>query len=99
MSLESLPSENIPDPAYFFDQDYYRRLLSRMMESLWTGRSLMVEPIGTEKTTFTPKLMASVPEKTRIIWLGEPPTTNDELLLFLIQELHISPKSSERDRY
>ena len=100
MSLESLPFENIPDPAYFFDQDYYRRLLSRMMESLWTGRSLMVvESIGTEKTTFTPKLLASVLEKTRIIWLGEPPTTSDELLLFLTQELHISPKSSERDRY
>ena len=26
---------------------------------------MVVEPIGTEKTTFTPKLMASVPEKTQ----------------------------------
>jgi len=101
LSLESLPSENIPDPAYFFDQDYYRRLLSRMMESLWTGRSLMVVagPIGTGKTTLSQKLMAAVPEKTRIIWLGEPPDTSEELLLFLTQELHISPKSSEKDRY
>jgi len=77
LSLESLPLENNLDPAYFFDQDYYRRLLSRMMESLWVGRSLMAAgPIGTEKTTFTPNLMASVPEKPRIIWLGEPPTTS-----------------------
>ena len=60
---------------------------------------MVVEPIGTEKTTFTRKLMASVPEKTRIIWLGEPPDTSEDLLLFLAQELHISPKSSERDRY
>ena len=40
--------------------------------------------------------MASVPEKTRIIWLGEPPDTSEELLLFLTHELHISPKSSSR---
>ncbi|WP_340121891.1 hypothetical protein [Methylobacter svalbardensis] len=31
--------------------------------------------------------MASVPEKIRIIWLGEPPDTSEELLLFLTQEL------------
>ena len=53
-------------------------------------------PIGTGKTTFTQRLMASVPEKTRIIWLDEPSDAGDELLLFLTQELHISPESSSR---
>lgn len=98
MSLESLPFENIPDPKYFFDQDYYRRLLSRMMNSLWGERSLVVVagPVGTGKTALTHRLMASVPEKTRIIWLGAPPDTGDELLLFLTQELHISTESSNR---
>ena len=53
-------------------------------------------PIGAGKTTLSQKLIVSVPEPTRIIWLGEPPDTSDELLLFLTQELHISPESSNR---
>ncbi len=97
-SFESLPFENIPDPAYFFDQGDYSRVLSRMIDSLWAGRGLMVMAgaIGTGKTTLSQKLMVSVPEKTRIIWLGEPPDTSEDLLLFLTQELHISPESSRR---
>jgi len=97
-SLESLPFENVPDPAYFFDQGDYSRVLSRMIDSLWAGRGLIVlaGPIGTGKTTLTQKLMVSAPEKTRIIWLGEPPYTSDELLLFLTQELQIYPESPGR---
>ena len=100
-SLQSLPFENVSDPACFFEQGDYSRVLSRIIDSLWAGRGLMVivGPIGTGKTTLSQKLMISVPEKTKIIWLGEPPDTSEELLLFLTQELHISPKSSERDRY
>lgn len=97
-SLESLPFENVPDPAYFFDQGDYSRVLNRMIDSLWAGKGLMVlaGPIGTGKTTLTQKLMVSVPEQTRIIWLGEPPDTSDELLLFLAQELHIKPETPGR---
>lgn len=97
-SLKSLPFENVPDPAYFFDQGDYNRVLSRMIDSLWAGRGLMVlaGPIGTGKTTLTQKLMVSVPEKTRIIWLAEPPDTSDELLLFLTQELHIKSETLGR---
>ena len=97
-SLTSLPFENVADPAYFFDQGDYSRVLSRIIDSLLAGRGLMVVagPIGTGKTTLSQKLMAAVPEKTRIIWLGEPPDTSEELLLFLTQELHISPESSGR---
>jgi type II secretory pathway predicted ATPase ExeA len=98
LSLESLPFEDIPDPKYFFDQDYYRRLLHQMMDSLWAGRSFMVVmgPISTRKIAFTQKLMASVTETTRIIWLGEPPETGDELLLFLTRELHINSGSPSK---
>ncbi len=97
-SLKSLPFENVPDPAYFFDQGDYSRVLSRMIDSLWAGRGLMVlaGPIGTGKTTLSQKLMVSVSEKTRVIWLGEPPDTSDELLLFLTQELQIKPESPGR---
>jgi len=97
-SLQSLPFENVSDPACFFEQGDYSRVLSRMIDSLWAGKGLMVVagPIGTGKTTLSQKLMASVPEKTRIIWLSEPPDSSEELLLFLTQELHISPESSGR---
>ena len=78
-SLTSLPFENVADPAYFFDQGDYSRVLSRIIDSLLAGRGLMVVagPIGTGKTTLSQKLMAAVPEKTRIIWLGEPPDTSE----------------------
>ncbi|HCW06742.1 MAG TPA: AAA family ATPase, partial [Cytophagales bacterium] len=48
-SLESLPFENVPDPAYFFNQGEYSRVLGRMIDSLSAGRGLMVMagPIGT----------------------------------------------------
>ena len=96
--LNSLPFENVPDPAYFFDRGDYSRVLVRMIDSLWAGKGLMVlaGPIGTGKTTLTQKLMVSVPEDTRIIWLSEPTDTSDELLLFLTQELHIKSQSSGR---
>ncbi|MEC4746951.1 AAA family ATPase [Methylomicrobium sp. Wu6] len=97
-SLQSLPFENVCDPAFFFDHGDYSRVLNRMIDSLLAGRGLMVVagPIGTGKTTLSQKLMVSIPEKTRIIWIGEPPDTSDELLLFLTQELHISSESSGR---
>lgn len=97
-SLNSLPFENVSDPACFFEQGDYSRVLSRMVDSVRAEKGLMVVagPIGTGKTTLSQKLMVSVPKNTRIIWLGEPPDTSDELLLFLSQELHISPGSSGR---
>jgi ABC-type multidrug transport system ATPase subunit len=69
-----------------------------MIDSLWAGKGLMVVagPIGAGKTTLSQKLIVSVPKPTRIIWLGEPLDTSDELLLFLTQELHIIPELSNK---
>jgi hypothetical protein len=74
--------------VYFFDQGYfYSRVFSRMMDSLWGRKSLMVMevPIGKGKTTFTQKFMAPVPKKSRIIRLDQPPDTGGEMLLLLQQ--------------
>jgi type II secretory pathway predicted ATPase ExeA len=97
-SLNRLPFENVSDPANFFQQGDYSRVLSRMIDSFRAEKGLMVVagPIGTGKTTLSQKLIVSVPEKTRVIWLGEPPETSDELLLFLTHELHITPESAAR---
>jgi type II secretory pathway predicted ATPase ExeA len=97
-SLNRLPFENVSDPACFFEQGDYSRVLSRMIDSVLAEKGLMVVagPIGTGKTTLSQKLMASIPENTKIIWLGEPPEDSEELLLFLTQELHIDPRSSGR---
>jgi type II secretory pathway predicted ATPase ExeA len=97
-SLNSMPFENVADPACFFEQGDYSRVLSRMVDSVLAEKGLMVVagPIGTGKTTLSQKLMVSVPEKTKIIWLGEPPETSEELLLFLTQELQIECQPSGR---
>jgi type II secretory pathway predicted ATPase ExeA len=97
-SLNSLPFENVSDPACFFEQGDYSRVLSRMVDSILAEKGLMVVagPIGTGKTTLSQKLMVSVPDKTRIVWLGEPPETSEELLLFVAQELAIECQSSGR---
>jgi type II secretory pathway predicted ATPase ExeA len=97
-SLKNLPFENVSDPACFFEQGEYSRVLSRMVDSVRAEKGLMVVagPIGTGKTTLSQKLIVSVPEQTRIIWLGEPPATSEELLLFLSQELHIGHELSGR---
>jgi len=93
-SFKSLPFENVPDPTYFFDQGDYSRVLNRMTDSLSAGRGLMVlaGPIGTGKTTLSQKLMVSTPQQTKIIWLGEPPDSGDDLLLFITHELNIKPE-------
>jgi general secretion pathway protein A len=46
--LSRLPFENVPDPAFFFDEGEYQRILRRLTSALGAGRGLMVVagPIG-----------------------------------------------------
>jgi len=39
-SLQSLPFENVSDPACFFEQGDYSRVLSRIIDSLMGGKRL-----------------------------------------------------------
>jgi len=96
--LSALPFENVPDPAFFFDSGDYHRVLQRMTDSLATGKGLMAVagPIGAGKTTLSQKLMANLPETTRLVWLAEPPEKAADLLLFLAQELGLENISTER---
>jgi general secretion pathway protein A len=96
--LTALPFENVPDPAFFFDSGDYHRVLERMTHSLTAGKGLMAVagPVGAGKTTLSQKLMADLPETTRLVWLAEPPGTASDLLLFLSQELGIEHVPPER---
>jgi len=87
--LRLLPFENVPDPAFFFDDGEYQRILRRLTSAVGSGRGLMVVagPIGAGKTTLSQKLMADLPESTVHLWLAEPPGTDRELFQLLLQRL------------
>lgn len=84
-----LPFENVPDPAFFFDDGEYQRILRRLTSAISAGRGLMVVagPIGAGKTTLSQKLMADLPGSTVRLWLAEPPDTDRELFQMLLQRL------------
>lgn len=96
--LKALPFENVPDPAFFFDEGDYHRVLTRMSDAVAAGRGLLAVagPIGAGKTTVSQRLMADLPEGAALIWLAEPPATDLELLRFIAHELGIetSPDDS-----
>jgi general secretion pathway protein A len=96
--LTALPFENVPDPAFFFDSGDYHRILQRMTDSLAAGKGLMAVagPIGAGKTTLSQKLMADLPETTRLVWLAEPPASAAGLFLFVAQELGLEDVPDER---
>lgn len=87
--LSRLPFENVPDPAFFFDDGEYQRILQRLTSAIGAGRGLMVVagPIGSGKTTLSQKLMADLPESTVQLWLAEPPGSDRELFQLLLQQL------------
>jgi type II secretory pathway predicted ATPase ExeA len=97
-ALNDLPFENVPDPAFFFNRGDYSRLFQRLMEYLMAGRGLMVVagPIGAGKTTLSQKLMCTLPESTKVIWLAEPPDNTRDLFLLVLQELSGNPISTGR---
>lgn len=87
--LETLPFENVPDPAFFFNQGEYTRVFEHLAACLKAGRGLMVVagPIGAGKTTLSQKIMFSFPESSKLIWMSEPPENSNDFFLLLAQEL------------
>jgi general secretion pathway protein A len=87
--LKALPFENVPDPAFFFNEGEYQRVLRRLSDAVGAGRGLMVVagPIGSGKTTLSQKLMADLPGETVHLWSAEPPETDQELFRMLLERL------------
>ena len=96
--LNKLPFENVPDPAFFFDQGDYHNVRSHITESLKAGRGLMVitGPIGSGKTTLSQMIKADFAATLKFIWIAVPPANSMDLFLFLAQELGLELSSSER---
>jgi type II secretory pathway predicted ATPase ExeA len=97
--LKVLPFENVPDPAFFFGQGGYNRVLEHLTACCAAGRGLMVVlgPIGSGKTTLSQKIMFSIPESSKLIWMPEPPEISNDFFLLLAQELGSeSPQSQPR---
>ena len=86
--LRLLPFENVPDPAFFFNEGEYQRVLARLSDAVAAGRGLMVVagPIGSGKTTLSQKLMAGLPERTVHVWCAEPPGADRELFKMLLEK-------------
>ncbi|MCI0409104.1 MAG: AAA family ATPase, partial [Acidobacteria bacterium] len=95
--LDALPFENVPDPAFFFDQGDYSRVLEHLSGCFRAGRGLMVVagPIGSGKTTLSQRLLLAVPANTKLAWLAEPPEGSEDLFLLLLQELGGEPPASQ----
>lgn len=87
--LSRLPFENVPDPAFYFNQGEFQRVLQRITDALNAGRGLMVVagPIGSGKTTLSQRLMVDLPDDTVHLWLAEPPETDREILQALLRRL------------
>lgn len=84
-----LPFENVPDPAFFFDEGDFQRILRRITSAVASGRGLMVVagPIGSGKTTLSQKIMLNLPKSTVHLWLAEPPGSDRELFQVILQGL------------
>lgn len=96
--LEKLPFENVPDPAFFFNEGDYSRVYRRVTGSLMVGRGLMIVtgPIGSGKTTLGRMITSAFAKELHIIWIAEPPKNSLDLFLFIAQELGIQAITSER---
>ncbi len=96
--LNMLPFENVPDPAFFFDQGDHARIRSRITDSLKAGRGLIVVtgPIGSGKTTISQKIISDLSNTIKLIWMAEPPANSLDFFLFIAQGLGLKPQVSER---
>ncbi|UCH79807.1 MAG: AAA family ATPase [Nitrospiraceae bacterium] len=96
--LNRLPFENVPDPAFFFDQGDYHNVRSHITDSLKAGRGLMVVTgtIGSGKTTLSQMIKSDFADTLKLVWIAEPPANSMDLFLYLAQELGLKLSSSER---
>ena len=96
--LHILPFENVPDPAFFFDQGDYHNIRNHITESLKAGRGLMIVsgPIGSGKTTMSQMMKSDFSHDLKLIWIAEPPGNSMDLFLYLAQELGLQLSSTER---
>jgi len=96
--LNKLPFENVPDPAFFFDQGDYHVVREHITESLKAGRGLMIVtgPIGSGKTTLSQMIKSDFANTLKLVWIAEPPANSMDLFLYLSQELGIELSSTER---
>ena len=97
-NLNKLPFENVPDPAFFFDQGDYGQIHSRIKNSMLAGRGLTIVtgPIGSGKTTLSQMIKSDYPDNLQLIWMAEPPDNSTNLFLFVIQELGLHASSEAR---
>ena len=96
--LNKLPFENVPDPAFFFDQGDYGQIRNRIKNSLIAGRGLTVVtgPIGSGKTTLSQMMKSDYSDGFHLIWMAEPPDNSTDLFFFIVQELGIKTSMTER---
>lgn len=96
--LSKLPFENVPDPAFFFDEGDYARIHNRIKDSLNAGRGLMVVsgPVGSGKTTLSQMIISEFSDSIKLIWMAEPPGSSADLFLFIAQELGLKPAASDK---
>ncbi len=97
-NLNKLPFENVPDPAFFFDQGDYGQIRNRIKNSLIAGRGLTIVtgPIGSGKTTLSQMMKSDYSDNYQLIWMAEPPDNSTDLFLFIIQELGLKTSITER---
>ncbi len=97
-NLKARPFENTPDPAFFFLGAQYRDVLTAMIHSVVSRKSLMVVsgPIGSGKTTLGRTLTRFLPEKTQVVSVLHPLTAFGELLAFVAHGLGLDQLPESR---
>jgi len=95
--LKMLPFENVPDPAFFFNEGDHARIRQRITESLKAGRGLVVVtgPVGAGKTTLSQMIKSYFSSKLKLIWMAMPPDNRMGLFMFIAQELGLKTSSNE----
>jgi len=97
-NLNKLPFENVPDPAFYFNQGAYAQIRNRVKNSITAGRGLIVVtgPIGSGKTTLSQMLISDYSDDLKVIWLAEPPNSCTAFFSFILLELGLKTSSTER---